>query len=119
MPGSDHYTDGRSIAIADGHALWLPIAKHVHPLARCSPRVGFEAQPDRAVPRAAGVVVSADREKPDSGLLEPLHLSLDREFRLEREQGVVVEIARGEDGVELVVDRVVDRVLEGFERGAP
>jgi hypothetical protein len=64
-------------------------------------------------------VVSADREEPDAGFVEPLHLPLDREFRLDREQGIIVEIARGEDGVELMVDRVVDRVLESFERGAP
>jgi hypothetical protein len=119
MPGSDHHTDGRSIAIGHGHALRLPIAKHEHAFAWRTDRVSFEAQPDRAVPRASWVVVSADREKPDAGLIEPLHLPLDREFRLEREQGIVVEIARGEDGVEPVVDRVVDRVLEGFERGAP
>jgi hypothetical protein len=119
MPGSDNHTNGCSIAIADGDALWLPIAKHVNPPARRARRVGFEAQPDRAVPRAARVVVSAGREKPDAGLIEALHLPLDREFRLEREQGIVVEIARGEDGVELVLDRVIDRILEGFERGAP
>jgi hypothetical protein len=119
MPGSDHHTDGRSIAIADGHALWLPVAKHVHPPARRTRRIGFETQPDRAVPRAAWVVVSADREKPDASFLEPLHLPLDREFRLQREQGIVVKIARSEDGVESVVDRVIDRILEGFERGAP
>jgi hypothetical protein len=64
-------------------------------------------------------VVTADREEPDAGLFEPLYLPLDCEFRLEREQGIVIEIARGENGVEPVVDRVVDRVLEGFERGAP
>ena len=68
---------------------------------------------------ATRIVVSTDREKPDASLFEPLHLPLDRKFCLEREQGIVVEIARGEDGVEPVVDRVVDRVLEGFERGAP
>jgi hypothetical protein len=64
-------------------------------------------------------VISADREEPDARFGEPLHLPLDREFRLHREQGIIVEIARGEDGVEPVVDRVIDRILEGFERGAP
>jgi hypothetical protein len=32
---------------------------------------------------------------------------------------VVVKITGSEHGVESVLDRVVDRVLEGFERGAP
>jgi hypothetical protein len=83
----------------------LPISKNVHPFAPHTRRIGFETQSDRTVLPPARVVVSAAR--------------VDCEFRLEREHGIVVEIARGEYGVELVLDRVADRVLEGFERGAP
>jgi hypothetical protein len=119
MPGPNHHTDSRSIAIGHGHGLWLPIAKNVHPLAPRTGRIGFEAQSDRAMLPPARIVVSAGREKPDTGLVESLHLALDCEFRLKREHGIVVEIARGEDGVEPVLDRVADRVLESFERGAP
>jgi hypothetical protein len=64
-------------------------------------------------------VVSTDRKKPDVSFVEPLHLSPNCEFCLDREQGIIVEIARCEDGVEFVVDRVFDRILEGFECGAP
>jgi hypothetical protein len=119
MPGPNYNTDSRSIAIGHGHRLRLPVAKNVHPLAPRAGRIGFEAQSDRMMLPPTRIVVSADREKPDAGLVEFLYLALNREFRLEREQAVVVEIACGEDGVELVLDRVVDRVLESFECGAP
>jgi hypothetical protein len=119
VSGPNYHTDSRAIAIGHGHGLWLPISKNVHPFAPHTRRIGFETQSDRTVLPPARVVVSAAREKPDAGLVEPLYLVLDCEFRLEREHGIVVEIARGEYGVELVLDRVADRVLEGFERGAP
>ena len=99
MPGPNHPTDSRSIAIGHGHSLRLPIPKNVQPLAPHTGRIGLEAQSDRTMLLPARVVVSAAREKPDAGLVESLHLALDCEFRLKREHGIVVEIARSEDGV--------------------
>ena len=119
MSRPDHHTDRHAVRIGHRHALGFAIAKHEHAFAPRAGRVGLDPQPGRAVPRSPRIVVSADGEKPDAGLVEPLHLTLHREFRMERENRVVVEIARGEQGVEPVFDRVADCVVEGFERCAP
>jgi hypothetical protein len=64
-------------------------------------------------------VVSAHGEEPDPGFLETLHLSLERQLCLDRQQRVVVEISGRQNGVELALDREVDRRLERFECGSP
>jgi hypothetical protein len=68
---------------------------------------------------AARIVIAAHGEEPDPSFLETLHLALERQLRLDRQQRIVVEVSSRQHRVELALDREVDRSLEGFEGSPP
>ena len=100
---------GGALAVRHAQQLRLGAAKEAHALA-------LDAQLGAAEAGAARIVIAAGGEEPDAGLGQTLELAGEEQLRANRENGIVEEIAGGENRVEAVRDRVIDGPLERVVR---